>query len=193
MERIEGRNFFASDVIFREGDNGDCAYVLIGGKIRVTKTVRGQEKVVAELEPFAIFGEMALYLEDHKRTATVTAVDAVRTMVLNKDNFEDFMRQSPQILGQVIQNFSERIHTATTAAMPADVASSIGYMLALLASSGLDSVAVKQLEEALSGVLNAAPATIRGEIERLAQAGLVELDGATLRFDPDAGRRVLMA
>ena len=77
------RTFAPGAVIFREGDKGDAAYMIIGGKCRAYRTVDGVEETLAVMEPGETFGEMALILYE-PRAATVQAIDAVTVLVLDQ-------------------------------------------------------------------------------------------------------------
>ncbi len=71
-------------VVFRQGEPGDCAYFIREGRVEVVDDERGA--VMATLGPGEYFGEMAL-LGDLPRNATVRTVSAVELAVLGKDNF----------------------------------------------------------------------------------------------------------
>jgi serine/threonine-protein kinase len=75
--------FAAGSVIMREGDEGDAAYMIIGGRCRAYRTVDGQNETLSVMEPGDVFGEMALLL-DEPRAATVEALDQVTVLVLDK-------------------------------------------------------------------------------------------------------------
>jgi serine/threonine-protein kinase len=75
--------FAAGDVVFREGDKGDAAYMIIAGRCRAFRTVDGVEETLAVMEPGEAFGEMALILFE-PRAATVQAIDDVTVLVLDQ-------------------------------------------------------------------------------------------------------------
>lgn len=75
--------FAAGDIIFREGDKGDCAYMIVAGRCRAFRTVDGVEETLAVMDPGEAFGEMALILFE-PRAASVEALDDVTLLVLDQ-------------------------------------------------------------------------------------------------------------
>jgi MFS family permease len=68
--------------VIREGDPGDRFYAIVDGTVDVD--VGG--RVIATEGPGSCFGEIAL-LHDVPRTATVTAIDDLRLLALDRDDF----------------------------------------------------------------------------------------------------------
>jgi CRP-like cAMP-binding protein len=68
LQRLE-----AGEVLMREGAPGDTFALLIEGEVQVTRSVRGQERLLGQAGPGSILGELAV-LRHRPRTATVTAV-----------------------------------------------------------------------------------------------------------------------
>jgi serine/threonine-protein kinase len=77
------KQFAAGELIVREGDKGDAAYMIIAGRCRAYRTVGGEEETLALMEPGDVFGEMALILYE-PRAASVVAIDAVTVLVLDQ-------------------------------------------------------------------------------------------------------------
>jgi len=77
------KTFGAGEVIFREGDRGDAAYMIVSGRCRAFRTVDGVEETLATMEPGDAFGEMALILFE-PRSASVVAIDDVTVLVLDQ-------------------------------------------------------------------------------------------------------------
>jgi serine/threonine-protein kinase len=78
------KSFGPGEVIVREGDKGDCAYMIVAGRCRAfRKTENGGEEQLAVMEPGETFGEMALILYE-PRAASVAAVDDVTVLVLDQ-------------------------------------------------------------------------------------------------------------
>ena len=67
------RSFDAGAVLFREGDPGDAMYVVLDGKVRISKMIPGVgEEALMILERGAFFGEMAL-IDNLPRSADARA------------------------------------------------------------------------------------------------------------------------
>jgi serine/threonine-protein kinase len=80
--------FRAGELILREGDVGDAAYMIINGRCRAFINNNGQEETVGFMEPGEVFGEMALLLAE-PRAASVEAVGPVAVLVLDKQTMTE--------------------------------------------------------------------------------------------------------
>lgn len=67
------RKLTAGEVLFRQGDPGDAAYVIESGGIEIFAPAASGRTVLARLGPDEIFGEMAL-AGDQTRTASAAAI-----------------------------------------------------------------------------------------------------------------------
>jgi CRP-like cAMP-binding protein len=74
-------------VIMRQGEIGEIFYVIEGGRVQVSVTQDGAEKVVAERGPGEYVGEIALLLKV-PRTATVRALTPTQVLALHKADFD---------------------------------------------------------------------------------------------------------
>ncbi|MBM3571546.1 MAG: cyclic nucleotide-binding domain-containing protein [Alphaproteobacteria bacterium] len=72
-EAIETAKFSAGQVIIREGEPGDCAYLVHTGDVQVYRMNEGQIVVLANIAEGQIFGEMAL-IDGQPRSANVRAL-----------------------------------------------------------------------------------------------------------------------
>lgn len=66
----------AGQILFRQGDVGDCVYLLHAGQIDIRVHVPGgMDYLLARLEAGAIFGEISLLLNDPRTATAVAATD----------------------------------------------------------------------------------------------------------------------
>jgi len=96
------RSFAAGEVIVREGDAADCAYVIVRGRARVYKTVAGRQVAIRELGPGAAFGEAAIF-SAHPRSATVEATEPLVATVVTRDTLEQELGQASMVAPLVRQ------------------------------------------------------------------------------------------
>ncbi|MBX3274386.1 MAG: Crp/Fnr family transcriptional regulator [Sandaracinaceae bacterium] len=106
-----GRTCAPGEVLFREGEPGDLMFVLQSGSVRITKTVKGEEKTLAVLGPGEFFGEMAI-LNDKPRTATATVEEPTKVLVLGARTFEQMVVSNAEIAVRLIKRLSRRLDSA---------------------------------------------------------------------------------
>lgn len=83
----------ADEIVFREGDEGDCYYTIKSGRCKVSRSgADGKEIVLAELGTGDSFGEDAL-LSDARRGATITMLTDGVLMKLAKNAFLELLNQ----------------------------------------------------------------------------------------------------
>ena len=110
IERF-GRNVLAGQVLFLEGDPGKNMYVIQSGKVRLTRSIRGQEKLLAELAAGEFFGEMSI-INDKPRTATATVVEDAQLLVLDPRTFEAMIKANTEIAVRMIKKLARRLDDA---------------------------------------------------------------------------------
>ncbi len=75
--------FSPNEIIIREGEVGDAAYMIVSGRVRAFRAVNGGEETLGTMTAGDVFGEMALLLAE-PRAASVQAVDQVTVLVLDQ-------------------------------------------------------------------------------------------------------------
>jgi CRP-like cAMP-binding protein len=109
LERIAGicseESFRVTDVVFREGEVGDKLYLILDGKIRISREVSGMgEEALAVLGPGAAFGEMSL-IDDFPRSADARVHERCRLLVLTKEALEDLLFLDKDLAYEILWNF----------------------------------------------------------------------------------------
>jgi CRP-like cAMP-binding protein len=103
-----GRLFQDGEIIVRQGDVGDCMFVIQEGQVEVTQKENDKEIQLAVLSQGDIFGEMAI-LEREVRTATVRAKGLVRVITVDKKNFLRNIHENPVLALRLAEVLSSRI------------------------------------------------------------------------------------
>ncbi len=95
-------------LILRQGDPGDCCFVLRSGRCKVeVEDPNGTVRQVASMGPGCLFGEVAL-LASSPRTSTVTALDEVEAIALDGATFLALVASGGYQAEEVLQKV--RIH-----------------------------------------------------------------------------------
>lgn len=100
-----------SQVVFREGDVGTDFYVIVSGRVRISKMVPGVgEEALAILEPGSYFGEMAL-IDDTPRSADAIAHTPCKLWVMQKQDLEELMFLHKDLAYELLWTFVRTLST----------------------------------------------------------------------------------
>lgn len=90
-EVVKGVTAQDGEVLFEEGEPGDCFYVVSKGAVEISKSVSGSgtDKLAVRRAGEA-FGEMAL-LNDAPRSATAKALEETELLTLSREDFEQLI------------------------------------------------------------------------------------------------------
>jgi CRP-like cAMP-binding protein len=103
------RTFEAGEMIFSEFEPGDTFYLIQSGRVELLKIIGDIEKTLDVLQPSEMFGEMAI-LENSPRSATAIALDTVKVLEFNQQNFDILMMGNPKIALTLLKMFTKRIY-----------------------------------------------------------------------------------
>ena len=104
------RSYRPGAVIVRQGDTSMSFYVILSGRVRVERTPDGggAPVPVAETGPAGFFGEMGL-IDDLPRAATVVAMEPTECALLAKWDFQNALRDDPEIALALLPVLNQRI------------------------------------------------------------------------------------
>ncbi|HET9986918.1 MAG TPA: cyclic nucleotide-binding domain-containing protein [Kofleriaceae bacterium] len=104
IARLELRDLYNGEVVFREGDAGASMFVISEGEVEVETA--GQD--LATLGPGAFFGEIAL-VTDLPRSATVRAKGRVELLALDREVVRGAAERSPEIVTALLHFVRDRL------------------------------------------------------------------------------------
>ena len=107
-KEVLGKTFAAGDVIVKQGEVGDCMFVIQEGDCAVFKEEDGHETQIDVMNAGDIFGEMAI-LERQKRSATIRAIGTVRVLTIDKKTFLRRVQEDPSLAFMVLRAMSNRV------------------------------------------------------------------------------------
>ncbi len=98
----------AGQVLFNEGDAGDCLYIVVKGRMRIHK---GNQELIIFHKGDAL-GEMALF-DDLPRSASATALEETSVLKIQQDKFYELMASRMEIMQSIVKMLSLRLRAAT--------------------------------------------------------------------------------
>lgn len=128
IERFESRAFPEGSVLLEQGRSGSGLYLLLHGRLRVTKLQEGIEVVVGELGTGDMFGEMSL-LTDAAIEATVVALSDCFVLRLGKDEFDRVVMNNADVLALVSNLSAERRRTNAEILQQIDATNAVGFLV----------------------------------------------------------------
>ena len=111
-----GRLYADGEVVFRQGDVGDCAYVVQQGHVEIVREHEGRATILATLGAGEFFGEMALF-EREVRSATVRAAGPSRILTVDKRTLLRRIQEDPSLAFSILERMSRRLREANSRLM----------------------------------------------------------------------------
>ena len=112
--RALGRSvsFPRESTIFSEGDVSGRVVIISEGRVKVASaTADGHEAVLAVRGPGDLIGELAA-IDDRPHSATCTAIEPVRSIVIPSDAFRDFLGTHPRVALHLLRVVTARLRDA---------------------------------------------------------------------------------
>lgn len=103
-----GKVYQDSQVIVRQGEVGDCMYVVQQGRVAVVQERDGKEVPLAVLGKGDFFGEMALF-DREVRSSTVRAIGEAQILTVDKKTLLRRIHEDPSLAFRIVQQMSQRI------------------------------------------------------------------------------------
>ena len=102
------RRLKKGDVLFRAGDPGEELYLIRDGSIVVSKPVTGRvEQVLSRLASGEVFGEMSVFGDERRRSATCQAEIDTMLYSLDRDSLNRFVAGSPLAAAKFFQQMAQ--------------------------------------------------------------------------------------
>lgn len=102
-------------VLFREGEPGDCLYIIRSGKVKLgRKSVDGRENLLSVLGPGEMFGELSMF-DPGPRTATATAVGDTVLYELSHTELLSWLERFPAVARYLLEALARRLRRTNEA------------------------------------------------------------------------------
>ena len=101
-------SFDKGQFVFKQGERGDNAYVIIDGEVEVVLESIGGMRIVAVLGRDQVFGEMAL-LSNAPRSTSIRARSAMKAVVITSDVFLRLIEENSAIASNMMRTLANRL------------------------------------------------------------------------------------
>ena len=170
--RLRRREYRRGQVVFNDGDVGDCLYLVEDGRLDVQVTTSaGQVVTLRVVHPGEIVGELALVHPDNRRTGRVRALEASTLLALHRLDFDELRAAHPAVDRFLVTVLAERVVQTSriTLELMMPPEERLWRRLAVLADAyGDEPIRMSQDE------LAAAAGTVRQTANRVLQSGVRE-------------------
>lgn len=103
-----GKIYQDTEIIIKQGEPGDCMYVIQEGLVEIVNETDRGEVLLALRGKGEFFGEMAIFERD-VRSATVRAVGEARVLTIDKKNLLRRIHEDPSLAFHLLQSLSARL------------------------------------------------------------------------------------
>ncbi|MFL6120990.1 Crp/Fnr family transcriptional regulator [Actinophytocola sp.] len=104
------RTWLPGEILALEGSPPSGMYVILAGWVKITaRNYRGDDAPLAARGPGEIVGELSP-ISELARSATITALDNVRTLVVPRDRLVTLLTTHPHIAQELLRTTGIRLH-----------------------------------------------------------------------------------
>lgn len=111
-EGVLGKAYANGELVVRQGEEGNCMYVVQAGKLEVLREEHDGAVRLAVMGEGDIFGEMSIF-ERELRSATVRALGDARVLSIDKRTFLRRIQEDPPLAFNLVKIMSHRIRMLT--------------------------------------------------------------------------------
>jgi CRP/FNR family cyclic AMP-dependent transcriptional regulator len=103
-------NYAAGDVVFREGDKPNYAYIILEGTVEVSS----HDKVIERITEGRAFGVVSM-IDKKQRSATAKAMEASEIALLDARQFRYMVETTPNFVWYVLAEIVDRLRATNSA------------------------------------------------------------------------------
>lgn len=171
----------AHGILFHQGDEAHCFYLVTEGLIKLTRTsAGGQEKVVHFAGPASTFAEAVMFMEGTRYPVTAQALEPTVLISIPGHTYISVLRANPDaclsLLGQLSMRLQERLRDIDRLTFQQAQPRIVRYLLEQMPASG-SAVHLPAARNVVASRLSVTPETLSRVLHGLEEQGLVRLYG----------------
>ena len=178
-QRAVERRFAADEVLFWEGEACAGIFLIVEGSVKIFRTSPAGREIMLSIESApATVAELPLF-DGGPYPASVRAIEPVATLFLNKNDFQQFCRQYPEVALKVLAVVGRRLRHLV-GLVEAVTFGSVTQRLARLlleASAGSSEFDLPATHQELASRLGTVREVVSRNLGRFRVQGLIAIDG----------------
>ncbi|MCX7797293.1 MAG: Crp/Fnr family transcriptional regulator [Melioribacter sp.] len=185
------KKYHKNEIILKEDEAGTALFVIISGKVKVSRTSSDNKEVILTiLTESDFFGEMAI-LDGQTRSATVTALEDTELFIIQRNDFLNLLKNHPEISIVLLQELTKRLRAADVKIKALSLKDAEGKVATVLLQLADDIGKIKQgkveldnlpNQQDLANMAGTSRETISRTLHAFAKKGLIEIDGSKIRI-----------
>lgn len=121
LNNLNREIYGVGELIFKEGDAGDCAYLIEEGVIEISVTVNGQEQRLNQIGKSELFGEVAL-IDHQPRTASARALEKTVLITIQRNLVNELLEKTDPIVRHLLMVILDRYRNKRGTSQPQSAA-----------------------------------------------------------------------
>lgn len=185
--------------LFDEGDEGDRVYVVMDGKMKLTRAAAdGRENLLSVIGPGEMFGELSLF-DPRPRTSSAVAVTDAVLAGLGHDDMREWLKGRPEVASHLLRALARRLRSTNDVLadlvftdVPGRVAKALLDLAARFGQQAEDGVHVHHdlTQEELAQLVGASRETVNKALADFAGRGWLRIEArAVILQDLDRLKR----
>jgi CRP-like cAMP-binding protein len=185
------KTYSKDSVILVEEEVGTALFVIIKGKVKVSRSSSdGREVILTILSDSDFFGEMSI-LDGLNRSATVVALEDTELFIIQRKEFLDLLNKHPEITIALLSELTQRLRNADMKIKALSLKDAEGKVATVILQLADDIGKIKQgtveieklpLQQDLANMAGTSRETISRTLHSFAKKGMVELEGSKLKI-----------
>jgi CRP/FNR family transcriptional regulator len=172
--------------LFSEGKEAKGFYLVLAGRIKIYKlSQEGKEQILHIFGSGEIFGEVAVFA-GVSYPANAEAIERSRVLLFPRTSFIELIGREPAIainllgiLSQRLRRFTHLIEDLSLKEVPSRLAAHLIYLCQL--SAGRETLELEITKGQLASLLGTIPETLSRILARMAQQGVISVDGRKIK------------
>jgi uncharacterized membrane protein len=110
--QVELKHFAARERIYKAGDAGGQAYVMVSGMVRVTTVDKDQQEVIVDEPATGEFFGFASMLQQTPHHTSASAVETTTCLEVSRDDISHLLQRKPDAGMDLLTALSRQLHAA---------------------------------------------------------------------------------